>query len=353
MEPSSDQRPAPPRARSSAAGVVPRTRFGFALLVLGVFFGVLFRRLLRGPKHVGWDLRFEVVVEIARTLMRRGFAAAVGAGRLAGSRGMTATIPAAVRSRLGHEVTTHAGLPAEVHTPEGWTPGRPTLLYLHGGGYVTCSPRTHRALIGRIAVETGARCIAIEYRKAPAYPFPASADDALGAYREVLAAGVAPQTLFVAGDSAGGGLTLALLQRLRAEGDPLPRGAILLSPWVDLEGAGASVRANAAYDYLTDEMLAYGAAAYVSGGDRRDPLVSAVHADLRGLPPLLVQTGGAELFLSENEKLVERARAQGIEVVHEVEPGMVHVYQAFAQFVPAAADRAFAGIGRFVRDRAA
>ena len=352
MEQSVNAQPASLPARPTGVGVVPRTRFGFALLVLRVFFTVLFRRLFRGPKHADWDLRFEVVVEIARTLMRRGFDAAVGSGRLAGGRGMTAAIPEALRARLRHELTTHAGLPTEIHTPEGWTPGGPTLLYLHGGGYVTCSPRTHRALISRIATETGARCIAVEYRKAPAYPFPMPVDDALLAYRELLAAGVAPQTLFVAGDSAGGGLTLALLQRLRAEGDPLPRGAILLSPWVDLEGAGASVRENAAFDYLTDEMLAYGAAAYVSGGDRRDPLVSAVHADLRGLPPLLVQTGGAELFLSENEKLVARAREQGVEVVHEVEPGMVHVYQAFAQFVPGAANRAFAGIGRFVRDRA-
>lgn len=331
--------------------VVPRTRFAFALFAFGLFLRVLFRRLFRGPKQAGWDLRFETVVEIARTLMQRGFAAAVGNGRMAGGRGMTAPIPEALRSRLQHEVATHAGLPTEIHTPVGWVQGGPTILYFHGGGYVTCSPRTHRALIGRIAVETGARTIAVEYRKAPAFPFPAPVEDAVSAYREVLAAGIAPQALFVAGDSAGGGLTLATLLRLRTEGDPLPRGAILLSPWVDLEGAGASVRQNAAYDYLTDEMLAYGAAAYVSGGDRRDPLVSAVHADLHGLPPLLVQTGGAELFLSENTNLVERARAQGVEVVHEVEPGMVHVYQAFARFVPGAADRAFAGIGRFVRDR--
>jgi acetyl esterase/lipase len=321
------------------------------MFVLGQFFHVLSRRLFRGPKHAGWPLRFEVVVEIARTLMRRGFAAAAGSGRMAGGRGMTAPVPAALRERVRWQVATHADLPAEIHTPLDWTPAGPTMLYLHGGGYVTCSPRTHRALIARIAAESGARCVAVEYRKAPAHPFPCAIDDCVRAYRELLASGVAPASLFVGGDSAGGGLTLATLQRLRVENVSLPRAAILLSPWVDLEGTGASVRDNAPYDYLSEEMLSYGASVYVPNGDRRDPLVSAVHAELRGLPPLLVQTGSAELFASENAALVERARAHGVEVVHEVEPGMVHVFQALAQFAPVAADRAFAGIGRFVRDR--
>ncbi len=331
---------------------MPRSRLGFALYAFGIFVKVLCRRMFFGPKQTTWSLRFEAVAEIARALMRHGFVAASG-GRLAGGRGMTAPIPKELRSRLRHEVTTHADLPAEIHTPNGWQPGQPTLLYLHGGGYVTCSPRTHRALVSRIAVATGARCVAVEYRKAPAHPFPAALDDAVRAYRALLASGVAPETLFVGGDSAGGGLTLGTLLRLRGEGDPLPRAAILLSPWVDLEGTGASVQANAEYDYLTSEMLELGASAYLQGADRRDPLVSAVHADLRGLPPLLVQTGGAELFLSENERLVERAREHGVEVVHEIEAGMVHVFQAFMAFAPAVADAAFDRIGAFVRARAA
>jgi acetyl esterase/lipase len=131
---------------------------------------------------------------------------------------------------------------------------------------------------------------------------------------------------------------------------PLPRGAVLLSPWVDLEATGESIRANAELDYLSQQMLGYASEAYAGGRDRRDPYLSPLHADLRGLPPLLVQTGGAELFLSEDTRFVERAREQGVDVVHEVEDGMVHVYQAFALISPearAAIDR----IGRFLRER--
>lgn len=327
-----------------------RSRFGLALLALGVLLRVAWLRLVRGPKHPRWRFLFELVAEIARSVMRRGFANIDAVGIGGGGRRAGRAIPAELAGKVVCEPTTHAGLRTEVHTPEGWAPGAPTLLYLHGGGYVTCSPGTHRELIARIAGASGARAVAVDYRKAPRHPYPAAVEDALGAYRELLAAGVAPGTLFVGGDSAGGGLTLTLLQRLRDAGEPLPRAALLLSPWVDLEGTGESVRSNAAFDYLSEHMLSFAAQAYLGGADRRDPLVSAVHADLRGLPPLLVQTGGAELFLSENTRFVERAREHRVDITHEIEDGMVHVFQVFAQISPEARS-AIERIGRYVRER--
>jgi acetyl esterase/lipase len=198
---------------------------------------------------------------------------------------------------------------------------------------------------------SGARAIAVDYRKAPEFPFPAPVDDAEAAYRALLDSGVSPDTVFVGGDSAGGGLTLALLQRIKAAGLPMPRAALLLSPWVDLECGGASIAQNARYDYLPVPGLAWGAEQYLQGTDRRHPQASAVHADLSGLPPLLIQTGSAELFLTENEILAERARASGVAVTHEVEEGMVHVFQAFASFVPEV-NAAIERIGAFVRAHA-
>ena len=136
------------------------------------------------------------------------------------------------------------------------------MLYLHGGGYVSCSPGAHRELIARIAHASGARCVTRDYRLAPEAPFPAAIEDALRCYDELLASGVRPEQLFLAGDSAGGGLCLAMLQRLRANGQPLPRAALLLSPWVDLEASSATIQSNADFDYLRHELLVHAAGQY-------------------------------------------------------------------------------------------
>jgi acetyl esterase/lipase len=141
---------------------------------------------------------------------------------------------------------------------------------------------------------------------------------------------------------------LAVLLRTKEAGLPLPRGAVLLSPWVDLECVGDSIKENAPFDYLPPSGLPLGADLYLQGTDRRHPHASPVHADLRGLPPLLVLTGGAELFLSENKRFVDCARAAGVDVVHKVEAGMVHVYPAFATFVPECAP-AINDIAGFIR----
>jgi monoterpene epsilon-lactone hydrolase len=182
------------------------------------------------------------------------------------------------------------------------------------------------------------------------HPFPAAIDDALSAYYALLAEGVEASTIFLAGDSAGGGLSVATLLSLRDAGAPLPRGAVLLSPWVDLAGTGETMLTNRVYDYLAGDTVAT-AKLYAKEAGLSHPLVSPVYAELSGLPPLLVQSGDAEILFSENQRLVERARAAGVDVRHEIEPGMVHVFQGFAAVAPQGR-AAIASIGRFVRSLA-
>ncbi len=322
--------------------------FVFVVTAIWTLFVVALRRLFRGPLHPGWTYRYEALAEILRDTNRRHLDMPIPAMRkaLAGMR-----IHPKIYAVVKHGRTTLAGIPTETFTPIGWKESDPTLLYYHGGGYIVCSPATHRDLLARIAVAAGARTLAIDYRKAPEHPYPGAVDDGEAAYRAVLESGTPAKTLFVGGDSAGGGLALAVLIRLRDGGLPLPRAAVLLSPWVDLECTGKSIADNAAYDYLPAHGLLWGANQYLQGADARNPHASPVHADLRGLPPLLIQTGGVELFLSENSVLAEKARAAGVDVVHEVEPGMVHVFQALASFAPAECEPAIERIGAFVRER--
>lgn len=320
----------------------------FSMTVLTVLW-VAIRRIFRGALHPGWSYRYEAIVEVLRKANARGLSLPIGLMRRSM---LDARIHPRIARAVVHARSTIGELPAETFTPIGWTPADPTILYLHGGGYVVCSPATHRDLVSRIAVASAARAVAIDYRKAPEHPFPAPIDDAEAAYRALIESGTPADQIFVGGDSAGGGLAMALLQRAREHGLPMPKGAVLLSPWVDLECAGESIAKNARFDYLPVPGLPWGADNYLQGTDKRHPHASAVHADLTGLPPLLIQTGSAELFLSENQVLAERARAAGLDVTHEIDEGMIHVYQAFATFVPECG-HAIERIGAFVRRHAA
>jgi epsilon-lactone hydrolase len=315
----------------------------YNLLAAALFIAV--RRLFRGPRLPGWSYRYEVIAELLRRNSR-------GIGRRSAEQVRREMLPArvhpSIRAGLKLERRSLGGRPTEVFTPLGWKNGDPTLLYLHGGGYVVCSPATHRDLVSRIAVASGARAFAVDYRKAPEHPFPIGIDDCEAAYRELLASGVAPDTAFIAGDSAGGGLTLATLLRAKEHGLALPRAAVLLSPWVDLECRGESIKDNHGIDYLSADGLEWGVRHYLQATDRRHPLATFGYADLCGLPPLLIQTGGAELFLSEHRKLVEHALAAGVAVVHEIEPHMVHVWQLFASYAPGC-EKAIERIGAFIR----
>ena len=320
--------------------------------VLGVVFVVSLRRLFKGRKHPAWSWRMEWLAEAVRHLMSRAGLDSIAARRgSGGQQGQQAGAERELRGGIRWRRSEIAGLRCEIHTPPGWNEQQATVLYLHGGGYVTCSPATHRDLVSRIAKASGARCVVPNYRKAPKHPFPAAIDDALACYRALLDEGVNPERLVVGGDSAGGGLSLALMLRLREQGDPLPCAAFLLSPWVDLELTGTSIDSNAPYDYLSRARLEEASGYYLAGHDRRDPLVSAVFADLTGLPPLLVQSGDAELFYDENCRFVERARAAQVSVDHEVAPGMIHVYPVFAPVLEQAR-QAIATIANFVRTQA-
>src|SRR5262245_57487061 len=210
--------------------------------------------------------------------------------------------------------------PAEWLTPPGARPSA-VVLYLHGGGYVIGSPRSHRHLAAAIARASAARALLLDYRLAPEQPFPAALDDALAAYEWLLAHGIASRHLVIAGDSAGGGLTVATLLALRDRGRPLPAAGVCISPWVDLTCSGASYASKAAVDpIVTRDSVDMMAKAYAGTGEPKAPLLSPLFADLRGLPPLLVQVGSDEVLLDDALGLAERARRAGVEVAVEEWP---------------------------------
>jgi acetyl esterase/lipase len=225
------------------------------------------------------------------------------------------------------------------------------VLYLHGGGYVIGSPRSHRHLAAAIGRAAGTPTLLLDYRLAPEHPFPAAVDDAVAAYRWLLARGLSSDRIVVAGDSAGGGLTVALLLALRDRGVARPAGGVCISPWVDLTCSGASYATKAATDpIVTRDGVAAMAQAYAGTGDFKGPLVSPLFADLRGLPPLLVQVGSEEVLLDDAAGLSARARAAGVDVTYEEWPAMIHVWHWFLPMLDEA-ERAVATIGGFVRTR--
>ena len=222
------------------------------------------------------------------------------------------------------------------------------ILYLHGGGYVTGSINTHRAMVARIARASKGRALLIDYRLAPENPFPAAVDDATAAYRWLLAEGCAPSKIVIAGDSAGGGLALAALAALRDAHDPMPAAAVAISPWTDLEGTGDSVKTKAAKDPMVQGSdLVPMAKMYIGTHDPKNPLLSPLHADYRGFPPLLIQVGEAEILLDDSTRVAERAKAAGVKVELEIWDDMVHVWHVFAKLLPEG-QQAIDKIGTFV-----
>ena len=222
------------------------------------------------------------------------------------------------------------------------------ILYLHGGGYVTGSINTHRAMVARIARASKGRALLLDYRLAPEHPFPAAVDDATAAYRWLLAQGYAPGKIVIAGDSAGGGLALATLAALRASHDPMPAAAVPISPWTDLEGTGDSVKTKAAKDPMVQGSdLVPMAKLYVGTSDPKNPLISPLHADYRGFPPLLIHVGEAEVLLDDSTRVAERAKAAGVKVELEIWDEMVHVWHVFAKLLPEG-QQAIDKIGTFV-----
>jgi epsilon-lactone hydrolase len=223
------------------------------------------------------------------------------------------------------------------------------ILYFHGGGFRIGSVASHRDLIAQIAVASGCRVLAINYRLAPEHRFPAALDDALAAYGWMLGQGLTPGNVAFAGDSAGGNLVLAAMLALRERGLPLPIAAVLMSPWTDLAATGTSYVTRAEVDPIHQRpMILALAKNYLGGqGDPCDPLVSPLYADLAGLPPLLIQVGDRETVLDDSVMFADLARAAGVDVHLEVWDGMIHVFQMFGAELPEA-HRAIASIAGFL-----
>ena len=244
------------------------------------------------------------------------------------------------------------GVKAEWVTAPGADAGR-AILYLHGGGYVIGSINTHRSLAARLSRAAQARVLLIDYRLAPEHPFPAAVDDAVAAYRWMLSSGLKPARIGVAGDSAGGGLTVATLVAIKDAKLPIPGAGACLSPWVDLEGVGDSMKTKAAVDPMVQkEGLVNMAQAYLAGQNPRSPLAAPLYADLAGLPPLLIQVGTAETLLDDSNRLAERARKAGVNVTLEPWENMIHVFQMFAPMLDEG-QQAIDKIGAFIRTNAA
>lgn len=219
-------------------------------------------------------------------------------------------------------------------TPKG-APEDKLLLYLHGGAYIMGSIATHRQLVSHIARRSGVRALLPEYRLAPEHPFPAAVEDAVGLYRALLADGYAPENIVFAGDSAGGGLTMATLLSLRDAGDPMPAAAILLSPWLDLAATGESMTTHAHRDpWFKPNDMPVVASYYCEPERFRNPIVSPVYADLSNLPPLYIQVGDEEILLSDSTRAADKVKAAGGEVDLEIWPGMWHVFQVFVHLMP-------------------
>ncbi|MFB0563609.1 MAG: alpha/beta hydrolase [Candidatus Lokiarchaeia archaeon] len=241
------------------------------------------------------------------------------------------------------------GVPAEwITTPD--VVSQCVILYLHGGGYVGGSISTHRDIVVRISRVSKARILIIDYRLAPEHPFPAGLEDAVAAYRWLVSTeGIKPDNLIVAGDSAGGGLTIACLVKLRDEGVALPAAAVCLSPWTDLAGTGESVKSKAEIDpFITPEGGEFMANLYLKDMDPRNPLASPLYANLQGLPPMFIQVGTSEILLDDSVRLADRAKAVGIDVKLDIWEDMIHVFAAFAGLIPEGR-QAIERIGEFIQ----
>lgn len=263
---------------------------------------------------------------------------------------MEAFAPKKIPEGIRLETVEEAGVRGEWHRPATAADGR-TLLYLHGGGYVFGSPKSHRALTFALAEQAGANVFSLDYRLAPEHAAPAAADDAVAAYEWLLRHNVDPAKLTVAGDSAGGGLTLALAHAIKCRGLPMPAGLIVFSPWTDLAVTGDSIDSNDKTDAMfKSEYIREGAKRVLQGTDAKAPLASPLYADVAGFPPTLVFVSEAEVLRDDGLRMVERLKAANVETTLITEKKMPHVWPLFIGAFPEAkrgVDRAV----EFIREK--
>lgn len=305
------------------------------------------RRALRGPKRPTWTLEFEIVAAFMRLYGPALRLLSPARQRKAVEALLT---PSSLTSQIKRRREPVEGVHVEWFEPAQVTTDA-VLLFLHGGGYVLGSIETHQNLVASLCKAIGCRALVPNYRLAPEHPFPAAIDDVEKTYRALISL-VGPTRVVIAGDSAGGGLSVAAMLRFRECGLPQPRAAALISPWVDMTGSGASLREHETFDYITRAHLARTARWYLGGASAQNPLASPLYADLTGLPPLLIQAGAAESLLDDAVRLSENARAAGVSVELDVYPDMVHVFHLFASFAPEA-QRGIQRFAEFVREHTA
>ncbi len=222
------------------------------------------------------------------------------------------------------------------------------ILYLHGGGYVTGSIEDHRMMCGLLANSTEAQVLSPEYRLAPEHPFPAALDDSLKVYQWLVDQGYSSTNIIVAGDSAGGGLSVATVLALKERSESLPAAVVCLSPWVDLALKGQSHTTKAKVEaMLQTDVLREWALCYTDESNLINPLVSPIYGDFHGFPPLLIQVGSEEILLNDSILLAEKARTDGVDVTLKVWEGMWHVWQALGELIPEN-KKTFEEIGEFV-----
>jgi acetyl esterase/lipase len=228
------------------------------------------------------------------------------------------------------------GVPAEWNDADGVRQDH-VVVYYHGGGYCMGSLDTHRGHTARISKLANLRVLSVDYRLAPEHPHPAAVEDAVAAYRFVLDQGIAPSRIALAGDSAGGGLTIAALLSIRDEGLPMPACGVGISAWTDMTASGESIKTKASIDPMLGDLrpLQMMVEAFIGkGGDKKEPLASPLFADLKGIPPLLLQVGSAEVLLDDSTRLAERASKAGVDVTLKTWEDMFHVWHAFADMLP-------------------
>jgi len=254
-----------------------------------------------------------------------------------------------VSREVTYETVAGADICGEWVIPEANYYEEKALLYLHGGGYVSCTPQTHRPITASLARLTYRRVFALDYRLAPEAPFPAPVDDAAHAFTWLLEIGLKPKNIAIAGDSAGGGLVIATLLRLKSQQQPMPGCAVCLSPWVDLTGAASYGNAESCAMFRPEDVSAF-AELYLNGKSPRLPEASPIFGDLHGLPPLLIQASTTELLFDEAEQLQKKAEKSGVDCTLSAYPGLPHVWQMCVGLIPEAG-AALKEIAAFVRDK--
>ena len=284
---------------------------------------------------------------IFRKLIKRMFYKPMSITELRNEQAKSTKMMGKLPKSIALDPTEINGIPAEWVTHKNADPDK-VILYLHGGGYVAGTLDGYRLLCGTLSEATGMRVLMPEYRLAPDYPFPAALEDSLSVYAWLLTNGFSAENIIIAGDSAGGGLTLATTLAIRDEGRDLPAALVCLSPWTDLSFSGASHQINAEKEVvLHPDNLRLWAEKYLGFADPRTPHISPAFADMNNFPPMLIQVGSEEVFLDDARMVAENAQSAGVDVTLTVYEGMWHAWQAIG--ILAEAKQAFEEIGDFVK----